>query len=207
MLDHNTIAAAQAQLEEALRVLAQVPGDDIRTFTGKLVCPLALEPDDVCITDVTHALAYQCRFAGHLKFFYSIGEHSVRVSRLVETWGRRDLALWGLLHDASEAYLVDLPAPIKHHPTMLAYRQAEKRAMRAVCEHFALPFDEPPIVKRADRVLLVTEQRDLRMRYAEPNLNSISDCSGIEPLAETITPWTSQMAEREFLARFEALTR
>src|ERR1700744_4853571 len=86
----------------------------IQTFTGKKFSPLAPRPEDVDIRDIAHALAMKCRFNGHCSPFYSIAEHSVRVSWLLEQQGKRE-ALWGLMHDAADAYLPDLGAPIKNH--------------------------------------------------------------------------------------------
>lgn len=81
----------------------------IQTFTGKKVFPLAMTAEMVCVDDIAHALSMKCRFTGHCREFYSIAEHSVRVSLLV----RPELRLAALLHDAAEAYLPDLARPIK----------------------------------------------------------------------------------------------
>jgi hypothetical protein len=80
---------------------------------------------------------------------------------------------------------------------MGVYRLYERKTQAAVMQHFGLPAEEPAEVKAADRRLLVTEQRDLMAgeSYAE-----------ILPLEETIIPWTSQRAEREFLERYYCLT-
>jgi hypothetical protein len=90
-----------------------MPDGSITTFSGVLFRPLLPNPDDIRIADIAHALSQQYRFAGHTRTFYSVAEHSVRVSLLC----RPDDALWGLLHDASEAFLTDVPAPpiqVKH---------------------------------------------------------------------------------------------
>jgi hypothetical protein len=75
------------------------------TFSGLRFWPLDPEPEKILIADIAHALAHQCRFGGHASKFYSVSENSVHVSRRCAP----EDALWGLLHDASEAYLVELP--------------------------------------------------------------------------------------------------
>src|ERR1017187_10636100 len=82
------------------------PHGSITTFSGIHFWPLLPNPADIRIEDIAHALSNQCRFAGHAREFYSVAEHSVRVSQLCPP----EDALWGLLHDASEAYLTDVPA-------------------------------------------------------------------------------------------------
>jgi hypothetical protein len=67
-------------------------------------------PDEIHIMDVAQGLSHVCRFAGQVKVFYSVAQHSVLVSKLLDD----RTALWGLLHDASEAYLHDLTRPLKH---------------------------------------------------------------------------------------------
>jgi hypothetical protein len=82
-----------------------------QTFTGRQFWPCDPRPEDVCLEDIAHHLALMCRFGGACRVFYSVAEHSVRVAELVwdRTNGDREAALAGLLHDASEAYLVDIP--------------------------------------------------------------------------------------------------
>jgi hypothetical protein len=82
---------------------------------------------------------------------------------------------------------------------MEPYRAHEKRVMRAICGWFNMNPVEPPEVKAADMVLLVTEQRDLLK-------NSIPDFH-IEPLVGTIVPVSSYQAERLFLNRFQQLVQ
>src|ERR1019366_10480236 len=125
----------------------------IGTFSGLRFWPLGPNPAKILIEDVAHALAHQCRFSGHASKFYSVAEHSVHVSRLCLP----EHALWGLLHDASEAYLVDLPRPLKLLPEFAAYREAERRLQRAVAVRFGLPEDQPASVTEADDTMLWIE--------------------------------------------------
>lgn len=81
-------------------------GDWMQTFTGRAYWPCDPLPSDVYIGDIAHALARLCRFNGHVIVpHYSVAEHSVRCSRIVES----NLALAALLHDAAEAYVADVP--------------------------------------------------------------------------------------------------
>ena len=145
--------------------MAERYGDWIQTASGRRFWPLDPRPEDVDIEDIAHALSLQCRFSGHTKSHYSIAEHSLRVMWCVETmygqWTTPWLKLWALLHDASEAYLQDMPSPIKHMPEMAAYRAAEMMVQRCVCVQFGLPLKMPRVVHQADQILCATEARDL----------------------------------------------
>jgi uncharacterized protein len=170
-------------------------GDWMQTASSRQFWPLEPRPDEVHIEDIAHALSMQCRFAGHCREFYSVGEHSVRVSYACDP----EDALWGLLHDASEAYLVDVPRPIK--PYLTGYREIEARVMAAICTRFGLPASMPRSVKIADEILLATEARDLMS--APP----ADWCLRESPIVERIEPWGHHVAKAEFLARFYELTR
>ncbi len=110
--------------------------------------------------------------------------------------------LWALLHDASEAYLVDLPTPLKLTQSLGgAYRRIEKRLMSAVCLRFGLPARQPECVHAADAaVLLATEVRDLM--HGDRDYWKKIDAT---PIAERIRPWPADVAEHEFLRRFYLL--
>src|ERR1017187_2988058 len=109
------------------------------------------------VEDIAHALAHRCRFGGHASKFYSVAEHSVHVSQLYLP----EHALWGLLHDASEAYLVDLPRPLKLLPEFAPYREAECQLQRAVAVRFGLPPYQPASVTEADDTMLWIEAHSL----------------------------------------------
>ena len=134
---------------------------EIRTFTGKLVYPMDLKVGDICIEDIAHGLSRICRFAGHCAGFMSVAEHSVAVARIVMTTDPGH-ALEALMHDASEAYLGDMPRPIKHLPEMAPYREAEERAERSIAEKYGLVFPWPQSVKDADRQRLFIEFESFR---------------------------------------------
>jgi len=201
--------ASQAAEPSVATVTADRIGDWMQTFTGRQFWPLDPCADEVCIEDIAHALAHQCRFAGHTRAFYSVAEHSVRVSDyLLETLRPMlgdaviEVALWGLLHDASEAYLVDLPRPVKRQASMLPYREAEVVVTAAIAQAFGLQprFDHDPRVKHADVILLATEARDLMSR--PPNAWEAMPA----PLRGLLVPWSPADAEHAFMGRFLSLS-
>lgn len=169
--------------------------DWIATYTGGVFFPLAPRIEDVRISDIAHALAQLCRFAGHTRTFYSVAQHSVLVSHLCS---QQD-ALWGLLHDASEAYLSDIVSPLKRASGMGGYRVIEQRVQQTIAQAFTLPLVEPSSVKAADQALLRIEQRDL---VTMPDGWDVH----VPAHHRRIEPWTPAHAEERFLARFMELT-
>lgn len=128
----------------------------IATYTGNIIYPLNPDPADIYIEDIAHALSNQCRFTGHTRYFYSVAQHSMLVSEIVPDKYR----MWGLLHDASEAYLSDMARPIKKMPEFGEfYLAAEDKLMAAVIERFGLEniLPMPRSVKEADDILLGNE--------------------------------------------------
>jgi hypothetical protein len=168
----------------------------IGTFSGLRFWPLDPNPEKILIADIAHALAHQCRFGGHASKFYSVAEHSVHVSHLCLP----EHALWGLLHDASEAYLVDLPRPLKLLPEFAVYREAERRLQRAVAARFGLPPDQPAKVTEADDTMLWIEAHSL---LGSMPVEAIRDTH--HPF-EITNPLLPVEAERRFLARFKELS-
>jgi hypothetical protein len=165
----------------------------IQTFTGRQFFPLAARVEDVDVRDIAHSLSLQSRFNGHCLRFYSVADHSVRVSRIVPPGD----ALWGLLHDAAEAYIGDLPRPVKQEAP--DFRAIEDRLLVVVAEAFHLPWPMPDTVHLADDRLLATEARDLMLPPPA------SWHLGAELLAEPITPLDPVESEAAFLARFHEL--
>jgi uncharacterized protein len=170
----------------------------IQTYIGRRFYVLDPKPEDIYIEDIAHSLSMLCRFNGHTKAFYSVGDHSIRVSHLCKAF-----PLWGLLHDASEAYIADVCRPLKKSGTIEGYIAAEHRIMQAVCQRFGLSATEPPEVKEADLVMLVTEARDL-MGTLDPGWR-FSEANGYKSSEEKIVPLSPFDAEMAFLQRFQDL--
>lgn len=131
----------------------------IETFTGKQFYFLDPKEEDVDITDIAHSLSMQCRYTGHSRNFYSVAEHSVAVADyLNHTYNDKKLALAGLLHDASEAYLSDIASPVKQFLT--GYSDMEERIQDIIAKKYEVDFSDLRI-KQADITMLSTEIWDL----------------------------------------------
>src|SRR3954452_5487143 len=177
------------------------PGPYLQTVSGRRVNPFEPDPEQLDIDDIARALANQCRFGGHCRVFYSVAQHSVLVSELVEErGGDADDAFAALMHDAAEAYLGDMPHPLKHRsPLGAAFKAAEDGLETAIRARFAIKPDVPAI-KRADRALLATERRAFSAEtWHWPELE------GVEPLDLELTAWPPDAAARAFADRYAEL--
>lgn len=162
--------------------------------SGRAFFPFAPRVEDIQIEDIAHALALQNRYAGHTSYPMSVAHHCLMVSRIVEE--HRDLpalstgcssidsglSLAALLHDAAEAYLVDLPRPVKEAPGFAdGYKALERKLESAVEERFGLSSGvlNDPRVKRADDMALAHEANALGMLDRAPRnwrLHAPPDC-------------------------------
>src|SRR3990167_6603298 len=113
------------------------------------------------LDDIAWSLSMQCRFAGHLKQFYSVAQHCVTVSDFVSLTNP-EFALEGLLHDASEAYVVDVPSPLKHKQELSGYREIENQVHAKIFQVFNLQFPLPTCVIAADKLALLAEFQSFR---------------------------------------------
>jgi 5'-deoxynucleotidase YfbR-like HD superfamily hydrolase len=177
------------------------PGPYLQTVSGRWVNPFDPDPAQLDAGDIARALANQCRFGGHSRVFYSVAQHSVIVSQLVEQGGGdAEDAFAALMHDAGEAYLGDMPHPLKHRsPLGAAFKAAEEHLERAIRERFRIKPDVPEI-KRADRSLLATERRAFSAEdWHWPELD------GVEPVDLELIAWSPDEAARAFAERFAEL--
>ena len=176
----------------------------IQTFTGKKFYPFNPKAKDVCIEDIAHSLSLICRFNGHCREFYSVAQHSVNVSYIIEANKGfvnylHDPAQFGLLHDAAEAYLGDVVAPIKSKNDV----DNEDLVRRVIWTKFGLVggfVDIDEMVKDADKMALAMEKVVLMKYYLKwPGV-----CD-IDPTTVDITPQSPKEAEESFLKRFDEL--
>jgi hypothetical protein len=151
----------------------------IRTYTGRKTNPVHLKVSDIDIVDIAHALSNLCRFTGHVKFHYSVALHSLTVSRLCSPKNK----LWGLLHDATEAYINDIPSPLKCQKEMSQYRFIEHNAKNVIAEAFNLPSQIPMEVDIIDKTIVHDEGRLLFKEWDLPRGHEsvISDIPQLDP--------------------------
>jgi len=127
----------------------------VKLFSGEYVDPFDPDIDKVHIADIAHSLALQCRFNGHCDVFYSVAQHSMLVSDAVRHYGPM-MAMYGLLHDASEMLLGDIVSPVKQAIPQLA--EIENKVSARIFQRFSLPGTAlPESVKAADRDVLARE--------------------------------------------------
>lgn len=168
-------------------------GSWMQTYSGKQFWPMDPRADEINIVDIAHSLSLQCRYAGHCKQFYSVAEHSVLVSRACSPQNK----LWGLLHDASEAYLVDVPRPIK--PYLPGYKEAEAAVMDKVCSYFGLVHTMPDEIHYID-VRIVEDECKQNMALCDTKWDYCGPPIGVE-----LKLWSPRAAEEVFLAEYELL--
>lgn len=167
----------------------------ILTADGGYFNFLDFDDSKVTLYGIAHALSNICRFGGHAPQFYSVAQHSYYVSQVVPP----EYALYGLLHDAAEAYLGDMVKPLKD--LLPQFQTMESQLVVRIFREFNLAPELPECVKYADRVLLGTEQRDI-MRNSD-DWGAATEL----PLFElVIKPWTPERARTMFLERYYEIT-
>ena len=107
----------------------------ITTYTGKHFDPTQPEKERICIDDIAHALSLLCRGNGHVKTFFSVGQHCILCAKEAMARGLpRRLALAALLHDASECYMSDVPRPFKK--SLPEYQRQEEKLLCIIYEKY-----------------------------------------------------------------------
>lgn len=141
--------------------------DSIRTVSGLYVNIIDPNPDTIIIEDIAHALTVQRRFGGHIKVHYSVAEHSLDVMNRVTL---NEYKLQALMHDASEAYLLDIPSPIKQH--LKGYYEIEENLMKVISQKFGFEWPMSKEVKQADKDALEWEWKYIKLGGRNANLTS-----------------------------------
>lgn len=135
----------------------------IRTYPSRTLFDLAKPKEaDVHIEDIAHSLSIEPRFGGHLPIPWSVAQHSVLVAYIANC-NHLPRQHYGaaLLHDAHEAYIKDLPTPLKN---LLGPVYRNIASGIQACIHRALGIPELDAesvrsIKRADALALEIEQQ------------------------------------------------
>lgn len=159
---------------EALEERSLTKYGRIMVYSGTLVDPLALEPEDVVLADIIRGLCFTYRYRGHADPNITVAEHSIIVADILDD---PEWALYGLLHDSCEAYLGDISAPvmkslhIHRGEAIWGFQEAERRIKVAVARRFDLDplrFQDPELLK-ADLIARDIERTFMRnMQWNEP---------------------------------------
>jgi len=166
----------------------------IETYTGLRVYFANITKEMISIHDIAHSLSQICRFTGHTKEFYSVAQHSVLVADAQTTLAEKRA---GLLHDASETYVNDLPSPLKASTDLGDYTNLENRFHAVINKKYHVNDGMTPNIKKADLEALFTEKRDV--------LNKPSDWGwgdNIKRFEDVIVPLPPKEAKALFIERF-----
>jgi hypothetical protein len=199
----------------------------IQTASGGAFHVLEPTPQMVNVLDIAHALAHTCRFGGHVNGFYSVAQHcALMVAHLEREGAERDTLRWALLHDVDEAYLPDVPRPVKPFlfvciptnlhpssgevlPVYMPWRVFSKRITAVVLKRFGVRVGatESDAVSVADLRMLATERRDLMPvpRGAEAEGLEWTSLVGVTPYTDPVVRCRPDIARRYWLEWFRKL--
>ena len=175
--------------------------DHITTYTGRHMIPTEPKPEDFYVEDMAHALSLLCRGNGHVKTFFSVGQHCIACAREAIARGLSDrLAMAALLHDASECYLSDVPRPFKE--TQPAYQELENKIISMIYKKFLgsdLTENEAAAIREIDDDLLWFDLHDLlgEKQSSPPPRLHIDFTHEVQPFEEV---------ELEYLALYHRLS-
>lgn len=170
----------------------------IETYTGRQFWYLPVDPASFDIEDIAHALSMVCRYAGHVTRFYSVATHCC----LMADHFRHDprLYLTALMHDAAEAYIGDMPRPLKQQ--LDQFRAIESSIEQGLAKVFGLTYPWPAEIKTADLRITLDERQVLK-----PLSVHLWVEESLKPLGVLIPDWSPERAKCEFLNRYEVAQR
>lgn len=169
----------------------------IITANGQVLDFTNVDPTAINRYDLARGLANVCRYSGQVTKFYSVAEHCILVARHAPL----HLKPYALLHDAAEAYIGDVPRPVK----LLCpeYKEVEGRVEEAILKRFGVLVSawELPVIKELDNRALLLEAMSLKL-VTDPR--AWLDVPG-EPLDDEIQCWSPEEAERQWINAAELL--
>ena len=171
----------------------------ITTYTGKCFDPLTATADEIDITDIAHALHLLCRANGHFPHFYSVAQHSINCAEEAFARGYSERVQLGcLLHDASEAYMSDVPRPFKE--MLPEYVKLEEKLIDLIYTRFigsTLSEEELKLVSKVDDAVLYYDMLELfGVLWGEKSVLEVEPNYTIQPFEEV---------EQTYLKLFEEI--
>lgn len=132
----------------------------IQTANNKKIDFRYPDPDQIIIDDIATGLSNMPRFAGQLKKFYSVAEHCILAERqYVQDTECPDIATCRaiLMHDATEAFMCDVPTPLKK--LLKDYQWYEDILDAVIKDKFNISLDDKvqETVKTYDLLMLKNE--------------------------------------------------
>ena len=193
---------------------------NFRTASGRDIDMEHPQPEDFVIEDIALGLSHSCRFAGQMPQFYSVAQHCILVSSIVDASFRTA----ALLHDAHEAYTCDLPRNLKHHGMLKGYRDLAENMQCVIEDSFGAGItyaDRVKHLKPADDAAAIFEFLILReghLKCTEDKVRKLvaSDfvrqpyealAPFIERLPQVWTPLSPTEAKVGFMMCFESYKR
>jgi len=188
------------------------------TYSGRQLDLDDCTSDAIFIEDIAAALSKVCRFGAQASAFYSVAQHAVLVHDLVVEAGHRELAATALHHDSAEAYVCDLPSPLKallHAKGNHAYREAADRLDQAIAIALGhTPYDESSPsgaeIKLADLRALLIEAAELLPDRGE-GIRAYLGAGRVAEIEDLMTafpePLVPTAAEKLFLRRHAEAAR
>ena len=149
----------------------------IYTYLGLKFYPLDPRTEDIDIRDIAHALSLVSRANGHLKYFFSVAQHSINCYKEAKARNySKKVQLACLLHDGSEAYLSDITRPVKGN--LPEYKIIEKKLQDKIYDKFLgeeLTEDEKKFIDSVDDCMLHVEFKELMgINLGDENNKNIS---------------------------------
>lgn len=159
----------------------------------------------VDIRRIAKTLGHICRWRGSCSRFYSVAHHSVWVSDLLMRTNGPLAAMLGLLHDASEAFLCDIPRPLKvvckfdTRPYQYVENSIQGEILNTLLPCLPGGFEVGEAVKDADDMALAVEAHELMRGLKLPGLPEQKDWPKKLPLR------TDSDSGSTFLRRYKRL--
>lgn len=136
-------------------------GNKIRTYTGKYIDVFSLKEEDIDIEDIIRAISHAPRYGGHMKKQISVLRHTFHVIPFLK---EKKNIIAALLHDASEAYLCDMPKPIKDQ--LPGYLELEDKIMEVIAKKFNFEYPLNEDIHNADKLALEYEFITFKLKYS-----------------------------------------